>query len=383
MSHPSNRKGFTLIAAGACVFTLFGMLGLALDLGRVYITRNEAQSFTDTAALAAALALNGVSFAPAHAAIARNTRNQWNLGTSIFSAAGSDTTITTEFARPQAANDFRPDESTWSTAPASAAGYTFVRVTATATLPLYILPVVGTGASQTVASMSVAGQVPLNNFNSGLLPFSPIQHSSAAAAHPPFGLVVGQWYTLRYPGGARFTENDLCPGDKGDPAFLDLINLQVSDQRGFYQNPEASVARDEIISGVMERPVTFPGTIWMAGGAMNTAMAALNTRIDYDTDNVSTTFDEYQANLVNGERVGNGFRLVGAPINFGPADDTGGDREIVGFGGFFLSNSSTDVYYSGGGGSPWCAQYYGVWVKGGQGQGAGKPGLAYVAVLVQ
>ena len=58
MIHRWNRKGFTLIAAGACAFTLFGMLGLALDLGRVYIARNEAQSFTDTAALAAALTLN-------------------------------------------------------------------------------------------------------------------------------------------------------------------------------------------------------------------------------------------------------------------------------------------------------------------------------------
>jgi hypothetical protein len=94
-------------------------------------------------------------------------------------------------------------------------------------------------------------------------------------------------------------------------------------------------------------------------------------------------YAEYQANIVNGERVGNGFRLVGAPVNFGPIDDSGGDRAIVGFGGFFLSNSPTDVYYSGGGGSPWCGEYYGVWVKGGQGQGAGKPGLAYVTVLVR
>ena len=38
------------------------MLGLALDLGRVYIAKNETQSFTDTAALAAALALNDANF---------------------------------------------------------------------------------------------------------------------------------------------------------------------------------------------------------------------------------------------------------------------------------------------------------------------------------
>jgi uncharacterized membrane protein len=215
----SNRKGFTLIATGVCVFTLFGMLGLAVDLGRVYIARNEAQSFTDTAALAAALTLSPVSFASAHAAIAKNTRNQWNLGTSIFTVSGGDTTITTEFARAQPANDYRPDAATWSAAPASSAGYTFVRVTATATLPLYILPVVGTAGAQTVTAMSVAGQVPLNSFSSGLLPFSPIQHAGAIAAHPPFGLEIGKWYTLRYPGAQSSRRRMSAPGTRATRPF--------------------------------------------------------------------------------------------------------------------------------------------------------------------
>ena len=48
----SGRKGFALIATGVCVASLLGMLGLALDLGRVYVAKNETQSFTDTAAMA-------------------------------------------------------------------------------------------------------------------------------------------------------------------------------------------------------------------------------------------------------------------------------------------------------------------------------------------
>src|SRR4030095_11586173 len=138
----NSRKGFTLIATGFCVISLFGMLGLALDLGRVYISKNETQSFTDTAALAAALSLNGTSFDPPRSAVTGNTKNQWNMGTAIYTNSGN-TTITTEFARPLAANKLRPDPSICETDPGTAAGYTFVRVTATATLPMYVLPVVG------------------------------------------------------------------------------------------------------------------------------------------------------------------------------------------------------------------------------------------------
>src|SRR5262245_27681520 len=110
----NRRNGFTLIATGFCVASLLGMLGLALDLGRVYIAKNETQSFTDTAALAAVLRLNGVNFTDALNAVTNNTKNQWNLGTTTYTASGGDTTITTEFAKPQVANDFQPDDTTWS-----------------------------------------------------------------------------------------------------------------------------------------------------------------------------------------------------------------------------------------------------------------------------
>src|SRR6266404_215165 len=342
----TDRKGFTLIATGLCIVSLLGMLGLALDLGRVYITKNETQSFTDTAAMAAVLKLDGVSFTAARAAVTNNTKNQWNMGTTTFKASTGGTTFTVEFARPQAANDFQPDNSTWSTAPLTAAGYTFARVTASATLPLYVLPVVGSSNAQLVRASSVAGQVPITSFSSGLLPYSPIWHSDGIAANPPFGLVVGQWYTLRQRSGNNITSAGLCPGDQCDAAYLATVNAQPSDLRGFYQDPSASVAKYEIINGLMIYPVTYPGTITMYGGDLQTTSDALNNRIDDDTDNLSTSYEQYVANIVNGEVVGNGFRLVGVPINDGTI---GATRNLEGFGGFFLSNTSTSVYYDGSG----------------------------------
>jgi hypothetical protein len=94
------------------------------------------------------------------------------------------------------------------------------------------------------------------------------------------------------------------------------------------------------------------GFVTMYGGAKNqTTESALGSRIDFDTDNVSRSYEEYEANVVNGEIVGNGFRLVGVPVNLGPGSDPSdaASRQVAGFAGFFLSASSTNVYYSGGG----------------------------------
>jgi len=115
---------------------------------------------------------------------------------------------------------------------------------------------------------------------------------------------------------------------------------------------------------------------------MTTSADAIETRISYDTDSTSTTFAQYQANTVGGYRVGNGLRIIGTPVNFGPVPG-GGDRTITGFAAFFLSQSSTSNSYPHSGDSPWCAEYIGVWNKNGQSTGAGDPGTAYVTVLVQ
>ena len=293
-----DRRGFTLIVVCLCVVSLLGMLGLSLDLGRVYVAKNEVQSFTDSAALAASLALNGESFAAAQEAVRSDTSNRWNMGTATFTDPNGSTVLTTEFAKPLAANAARPDPSTWSSAPNSAAGYTFVRVTATATLPLYILPVVGAGKAQLVAASSVAGQVPLRAFESGLLPFSPIAHTG--------GMIVGNWYTLRYPAGG----GPACSGDQSDSAVLALANKQPAEESGFYQEPQESVVRDEVVDGMMRFPLTVQGTIKMSGGTVNIAQRALNERIELDTDRTSTTYEQYQANIVNGKRIGNGGEKI-------------------------------------------------------------------------
>ena len=89
MVRPNRQKGFILIAMSVCMFLLLAVIGMAFDMGRVYIARNEAQIFTDAAAMAAAKQLDGTAAGldRARAAVAAMP-NRWNLGTENFTRCG-------------------------------------------------------------------------------------------------------------------------------------------------------------------------------------------------------------------------------------------------------------------------------------------------------
>src|SRR6185437_4592221 len=103
-----RQRGFVLIAMSASMFLLLAVIGLAFDLGRIYIARNEAQVFTDAAAMTAAARLDETAAGIANAkdAVARLPM-RWNLGTKQFSG------VTVEFSK---------DGEIWSRDPKDASG---------------------------------------------------------------------------------------------------------------------------------------------------------------------------------------------------------------------------------------------------------------------
>lgn len=54
---PGNQKGFALVYVALLIFVLFGSLGLAVDVGHLYVVRGELQNSADAAALAGAWSL--------------------------------------------------------------------------------------------------------------------------------------------------------------------------------------------------------------------------------------------------------------------------------------------------------------------------------------
>lgn len=81
-----SQRGFVLIIMSAAAIALFGVLGMAVDIGKMFIAKNETQAYCDSAALAAALMLDGTTTGIANAQTAvANSANTWNLNSSTIS----------------------------------------------------------------------------------------------------------------------------------------------------------------------------------------------------------------------------------------------------------------------------------------------------------
>lgn len=132
---------------------LLAVVGMCFDIGRIYIVRNEAQVFTDAAAMTAAAKLDGTPAGVARArdAVARLPM-RWNLGTQPF------TGVVIEFS----ADATLSGGTIWDRDPKDASGLSLARVTAPANgVDIVFLRAVGGPKSFTVPARSVAAVNPV------------------------------------------------------------------------------------------------------------------------------------------------------------------------------------------------------------------------------
>jgi len=131
-----------------CMFLLLAVIGMAFDLGRVYIARNEAQIFTDAASMAAAKQLDGTAAGLARAQAAVSALpDRWNLGTQDFSG------VVTEFSA---------DGKRWDAQPKDLKELHYARVTAPDNhVTIMFLRAVGGPPSFTVPARAVASTNPV------------------------------------------------------------------------------------------------------------------------------------------------------------------------------------------------------------------------------
>ena len=145
---PSRQHGFVLIAMSITMLLLLAVIGLAFDLGRVYIARNEAQVFCDAAAMAAASKIDGTDTGldRARQAVTR-VPMRWSLGTREFEG------VIVEFSS---------DGVKWEKSPKDVAALTQARVTAPANqVEIVFLRAVGGPNVFTVPAHSVAAANPV------------------------------------------------------------------------------------------------------------------------------------------------------------------------------------------------------------------------------
>jgi Flp pilus assembly protein TadG len=358
ISETSTERGYILIATSFSLAFLLGVAGLAVDIGRMYIAKNEAQAYVDSASLAAVQQLDGTSAGIARANSAVSSDNsKWRFDTLPFSSVtvGYGTSSSGPFT---------------TSPPNPPSNYQYVQVVAAVSVPMYLIRIL-TGPSSTVAAAAVAGDTPITSLPSGVFPFSPytrtwlgIQNGGVAQpddASDPYGYKVGNDYTLRW--GA--------PGNRttcGSDATHNNLS-QNGSIRGYccVRNSAASL-RQAIVGGQTDSE-TIGQNVNMDMGAKNTEMSAIADRVNIDTDTTSATYADYQTN-----RTGNGARVVVVAVNGGAPNYIN-----LGFAGFFLLPSS---YYAGlKGNDSACAEYLGAWTEGQAFPAAGGSGGYHLRLL--
>lgn len=361
---------------------LLGMVGLAIDLGRMYVTKDEAQTFVDSAAIEAALQLDDTTtgVTRALARVAAN-RNRWQFGTSSF------TTFTTAFGTtkdgPWLLSTSLPDPPT---------PYYFARVVTSTTLPLSFLRTVVSAGESNIAAAAVAGRKPKTKFIEGLFPFSPYTHlgcgigcdanvTAPPGEQDPFGMKLGGHYTLRWPATVIPSMHNVCEDDRYLQITEMANKIAPAEDRGFIDFNSNSDIRQAIVydSGTYSSPIVPGSSLNMSGGAGNTQGDSVGERVASDTDSFSTTYAAYKARIESETApYGNGRRIIKVPINMGPPAFV-----VAGFASFFLYQTP-EQYAAITGNEAICGEYIRTEVEGspfaGGGPG-GPPGTPLIFVI--
>jgi len=386
------RAGFVLLTAALTAVMLLGMLGLCLDLSRMYVAKNELQAFVDAASIAATFELDGTAQGITSARNrAKGDPNRWGFQNSTAQD------ITVLFS-----DSFN---GAYESNPANPLNISFVRVTARGNMVLYFMPgfstlsnspspeepppspplamlwLAGIARHQSIQATATSGQATVTSLDRGLVPYSP---DAITPEDPNFGYLPGQMYTLRWPPpGMRKNAKNWCDGDEA----VGFTSPSPEAQRGFIDIGDpagmgSDFIRQAIVSDAQTHPLAIGDTIVGAAGNRGTESDALRERYGQDTDTQSNTYAEY---MTSGE--GNGRRLVIVPVN-DPATNV-----VLGFAAFFLHPNicKSEVGGQGGGGgvgggqndvAPCCAEYVGSALVPGR-RGAGSTPGAFRVRLFQ
>jgi Flp pilus assembly protein TadG len=305
-----RNRGYILVAVALSIPFLLGVCGLSIDVGRMYITKTEAQAFADSAALAAARELDGTSAGITRATnAATSNSDRWRFDTQPF----TDVAVTFSNASNGTFTATPPNPPT---------GYKFAQVVASVNLPMYLIQAVAGSTSQ-IRAGAVAGGKALTGTNGGEFPFSPYTRNGYPGAVPddandPYGYRVGNQYTLRW--GSPGDRTD-C-GTDGDVPSL----AQNGSIRGYCCVSNSAADLRAAIVSLDTDPVAIGQNVPMENGAKNTEMPAIADRVNLDSDTTSATYSAYRS----GGR-GNGTRVVMVVVNGGPPNFT-----AIGFAAFFL-----------------------------------------------
>jgi hypothetical protein len=365
-----RARGFVLITMAVAGVAIFGAIGMALDVGRSFIAKNETQAFCDTASLAATLKLDGTTTGIAKAKTAvTNTTNAWNMDTA--SVASPTVDFATSASGP------------WVTTPSPATGYIYARVQASVSLPLYFVPVVlgmltqNAQYAQTINTAAISGQTRITSFTRGLAPYTVVSTDKVSAG---FGLVVGNQYDIQWPATNAGSTDFVKPPCTDEPVASRNAVLANwgSSLNGYWGANASSTIYQEVLDNIQLSPVSIGMNIApiLTAGNKNAQASALDTRVQEDGDYTTNVLSAYLADPLH-----NGRRFIALPVVDPESTST---TEVLGYASFFLLSDGTAnsrFYQSGSGNEPFCAVYAGAYVQGSTDPGASGSGAFRVSLV--
>jgi hypothetical protein len=370
------ERGFVLLAMTFFSIALLGVLGVAVDVGRVFVAKTESQTFCDAAALAATLQLDGTTggIAAAKNAVS-NSANRWNMDTVRISNYQVD--FATSSTGP------------WSSNPNPAVGFIYSRVQLALPVDLYFIPVVVSQRIQDVNSIAIAGQIAQTAVPRGLGPFTAV---STNPTDPNYGLVVGDQYDIQWPAyngsraGCSPSTPDNCfvkPACGGESGASKTAVTQYwgASINGYWGSNANSTIDQEVLDLIQLQPLSLNQAITLTSGNKNAEATALDTRVNQDTNVADNEPDDYQNSSNHNNR-----RLIGLPV----VNPTASGTFVIGYAAFLLlsnadvGHGTASTYYaSGNGNDPFCAVYAGGYKLDGSGPGGSGTAGYFLVKLVQ
>ena len=421
-SRRHGQRGMVLMTMAVTAIAMIGAMGLAIDLGHIFIVKNETQAYVDAAALAAALQLDGTAAGITRANnAATNMSAAWNFSSTVL------TSPTVEFSSAATG-------ASWFSAAnvTSPSTMTYTRVTKTVAPKIYFVPVVMTNKiySANVQSRAIAGQVVLASNTSiaqGLGPFTGIAacaHGSTmvqceATASNNFGLTVGAEYDIQWPqynknrqgcnngNPVHGSENSCfvrppCAGDlalmgTGADPMQEVVQQWGASINGYWGSQSTSQINKYILDQQQLAAVAIGTDITqdLSAGNKQGTSKILDDRVNQDTVN----FDKAGINAASSQKladyldsasqnpVHNGRRLMPVPIVYPDVNEN--MSPVVGYGLYLLESNQTSAggtstfYKDGNGNDPYCAIYAGPWNMGSTNGGVSSSGGATRVRLVQ
>jgi Flp pilus assembly protein TadG len=403
-----GRRGFVLVAFALALGLMMGAAGLTYDIGRMYITRTEIQSYCDAAALYAAWKLNGKTDGIASArSAALATPKSWNLG----SRAIDTSRVTVDFAQSLSGP--------WVTSPNPAADYIYARVSTNVDLPMMLMPVLTGRFQSTIAARAIAQQAPKAGTTNNIFPFAPfwivptgnvVPSGSSNSTPPdpynmtpartglnaPYDLQQGGVYTLRGPSAWKNVSSDMCSADASVPQYKYRKASGVPERGFIWETNSMSDIKDAIQGNAVPSSgssisvgdsVETGCSFCMVPGTRQVATKAIQDRVESDTNHTATSYMSYargSGGTGNSRRVvvvpvvtgicgtyDNGNYNAGCPTNPATGSAFGANR-VIGFASFFLLTASN---YDSNAGYPICAEYIGPWVSNSTSSGASSGAL--------